>query len=200
MGDKKIRALSIDSALFPHVGDAITALTNESEWEQVGDSVNDIISACKVAVELWYSDMLIGQIAYFVGTAPAGWLELDGTAYTGADYPELFAKLPAGWISGASFTLPDVQDSFLSGVGSAGTLASVGGSNNHVLTIAELPAHTHTYTMPVPSPDTVGAGAPIPSVMSVTPATPTGSTGSGSAHENRPAFLMLIIAVFAGRE
>lgn len=198
-GTNKIRALSLDSALFPHVGDAITALTNDEEWEEVGDTVSDVIEACKAAVESWYSDMLIGQVSHFVAVAPPGWLELDGSTYVGEDYPELFAKIPAGWISGANFTLPDVQDIFLNGVGSGGTIAATGGSNTHVLTVAEMPAHTHSYTLPVAAPDTVGAGAPIPSVMSVVPATATSSSGSGNAHENKPAFLTLVLAVFAGR-
>ena len=69
----------------------------------------------------------------------------------------------------------------------------------HELTETEMPAHTHGYTFPVVAPDTIGVGAPTPSVATVTPSTPTSSTGSGNAHENRPPFLTLVIAVFAGR-
>lgn len=199
-GKNKIRALSLDSALLPHFGDAITALTNENEWTAVGDAVADVVAACKASVESWYSDMLIGMVSSFVAAPPSGWLELDGVTYAQADYPELFAKLPSGWISGTDFTLPDVDGVFLNGVGLAGTIGATGGSNSHVLTEAEMPAHTHAYTMPVAAPDTVGAGAPIPSVMSVVPSTATTSSGSGGAHENRPAFLSLVVAVFAGRE
>lgn len=198
-GDVKIRALSIDSALMPHLGDAITALANEDEWEAVGDSVADIVAVCKEAVEIWYSDMLIGQVAQFVMAAPSGWLEFDGATYAEEDYPQLFAKLPSAWVTGANFTLPDLEDTFLAGVGQAGTIAATGGSNTHTLTEAEMPSHVHTYTMPVASPDTVGAGAPIPSVMSVTPSTPTSSTGSDNAHENMPLHLLLVFAVFSGR-
>ena len=198
--NKKVRALSIDSALMPHVGDAITALTNDNEWTAVEDDVADVVEACKDALETWYSDMLIGQVAFFVSTPGVGWLELDGGTYAQADYPELFAKVPAAWVSGTNFTLPDVDGVFLGGVGSGGTIGASGGANTHVLTEAEMPSHTHGYTMPVAAPDTVGAGAPIPSVMSVTPSTPTSSVGSDNAHENRPSFLSLVVAVFAGRE
>lgn len=189
----------MDSALFQHVGDAITALTNESEWEEVEDSVADVVAACKEFVEIWYSDMLIGQVVQFVMTAPSGWLEFDGQTYAQGDYPELFAKLPSAWVSGSNFTLPDLQDTFLAAVGSGGTIAATGGSSDHVLTEAEMPSHAHSYTMPVASPDTIGAGAPIPSVMSVVPATQTGAAGSGNAHENRPLHLLLVFAVYAGR-
>lgn len=199
-GDIKIRALSIDSALLQHVGDAITALTNESEWEEVGDPVVDVMAAAKNAVELWYSDIMIGMVSQFIASPPSGWLEFDGATYAEGDYPELFAKLPSAWVTGANFTLPDLEDTFVAAVGSGGTLAAAAGSNTHVLTQAEMPSHVHAYTMPVGSPDTIGAGAPIPSVMSVVPATATSSAGSDTAHENMPLHLLLVFAVFAGRD
>lgn len=184
---------------MPHVGDVITALTNEGEWEAVGDDVADVVAVCKDSVESWYSDMLIGMVQMFVGAPPSGWLEFDGATYAQDDYPELFAKLPAVWIDGTDFTLPDLQNTFVAGVGSGGTIAAVAGTNDHVLTVAEMPAHTHTYTLPVAAPDTIGAGAPVPSVSTVVPLTPTGSAGSGNAHENRPLHLLLVVAVCSGR-
>jgi microcystin-dependent protein len=174
-------------------------LTNDSEWEAVGDDVADVIAACKDALEIWYSDMLIGQVAQFVMVAPSGWLEFDGSTYASADYPELANVIPAGWISGANFTLPDLGDTFLVGVASAGSPGDTGGANSYALTVGQLPAHSHLYTMPVASPDTVGAGAPIPSVMSVTPSTATSNTGSGDSIDNRPEFIAFVLAVFGGR-
>lgn len=200
MGENRIRAMSFDMALLPHLGDVITALANESEWAQVGDTVEDVVEACKESVESWYSDMLIGQVSQFIMAAPSGWLELDGSTYAENDYPELFAKLPAGWIDGTDFTLPDLDGVFLNGVGQAGTLATTGGSNNHTLTEAEMPSHTHDYTLPGLAAIPAGPLAPVPAVTSITPGTPTSVSGSGGAHENRPAFLTLIFAVYAGRE
>lgn len=184
---------------MPHLGDVITALTNDSEWEAVGDDIADVIAACKGTVESWYSDMLIGTVQIFISLPPPGWLEFDGQTYAEVDYPELFAKLPTAWVSGGDFTLPDLEDTFLAGVGSGGTIAASGGSNDHVLSEAEMPSHTHGYTLPVVAPDTIGTGPPLPSVGTVTPATPTSSTGSGNAHENRPLHLLLVLAVYAGR-
>lgn len=191
--------MSLDFALFPHVGDVITALTNEQQWEAVGDDVADVVAACKESVESWYSDMLIGQVAQFVSAAPAGWLEFDGSVHAEDDYPELFGKVPSSWKDGTDFTLPDMQDVFLAGVGAAGTVGEMAGSNEHTLVESEMPSHTHFYTLPVLVPDTIGAGIPTPSVTLVTPGTPTSSAGSGNPHENKPEFLALVVAVYAGR-
>ncbi len=198
-GEKKIRALSIDSALFPHVGDAITKLTNDWVWEAVGDDIEEIIEECKVAVESWYSDMLIGSIFPWIINPPAGWLLLDGSLYASADYPELSALLPAHLISGSNFTLPNIENAFPFGVIDEDDGSQITGSNVLTLTVGQLPAHTHTYTPPtltinaetpvIPVP-TSGIGAPIA----------TGSTGDGDDVDIRPKRFGLIYAVFAGRE
>lgn len=198
-GEKKIRALSIDSALFPHIGDAITALTNDWVWEPVGDEVSDIIDECKEAVESWYSDMLIGTVFPWIINPPAGWLLLDGSTYATSDYPELSALLPAHLISGSDFILPDVENAFPFGVLDEDDGTQVTGSNALTLTVAQLPSHNHTYTPPtltinaetpvVPVP-TAGIGSPIA----------TGNTGSGDDVDIRPKRFGLVYAVFSGRE
>lgn len=198
-GGNKIRAMSLDVALFPHVGDAITALTNDSEWVEVNDTVADVVAACKASVESWYSDMLIGSVATWMINPPVGWLLLDGSTYANADYPELSTLLPSHLISGPNFTLPDVEFAFPFGVVDEDDGAVVAGSNVLNLTVGQLPAHTHTYTPPtltisaetpvVPIP-TAGIGAPIA----------TGSTGSGDDIDKRPRMFGLLYAVYAGRE
>ena len=198
-GVKKIRALSLDSALFPHVGDAITQLTNDLVWEPVEDSVADIVSACKESVESWYSDMLIGSIAPWIINPPAGWLLLDGSTYANADYPELSALLPAHLITGVNFTLPDVENAFPYGVPDEDDTATVEGSNILALTVGQLPAHTHTEIPPVAGVDVGGVGPPLPSSTGGAPIA-SGSTGAGDDIDNRPLRFGLIYAVFAGRE
>jgi hypothetical protein len=198
LGEKKIRAMSVDIALLPHVGDAITKLSNNWVWEEVGDSVADVVASCKESIESWYSDMLIGAIFPWIINPPVGWLLLDGSTYATADYPELSALLPAHLISGANFTLPDVENAFPFGVVDEDDSSVVVGSNAMALTTAQLPPHTHTYTPPtltvsaetpvVPIP-TAGIGAPIP----------TGSTGSGDDVDIRPLRFGLVFAVYSGR-
>ncbi len=194
-----MRALSIDSALFPHVGDAITTLTEESTWEAVGDDVVDVVNACKLAVENWYSDMLIGTVSAWIINPPVGWLLLDGTTYANSDYPELSALLPGHLISGANFTLPDVENTFSFGVLAEDDAAVVTGSNVLTLTVGQLPAHNHTYTPPVLTVNAETPVVPIPTSGIGSPIA-TGNTGDGDDIDTRPKRFGLVYAVFAGRE
>lgn len=198
-GVKKIRAVSLDAALFPHVGDAITALTNSYEWEAVEDSVADVVASCKESVESWYSDMLIGSVSSWIIDPPSGWLLLDGGTYANADYPELSTLLPAHLITGANFTLPDVENAFSFGVMTEDDGAIVTGSNVLNLTIAQLPAHTHTEIPALLGVEIGSAGPPLPSATVGSPIA-SGSTGSGDDIDSRPKRFGLVYAVFAGRE
>jgi hypothetical protein len=193
-----MRAVRADTALFPHLGDAITKLTNEWEWEAVGDDVADVVAACKEIVESWYSDMLIGSVFPWIITPPAGWLLLDGSTHANADYPELTALLPAHLISGANFTLPDVTDAFPFGVVDEDNGAAVAGSNTLTLSVAQLPSHSHLY---VPPALTIPVGPPPATpVGGIGTPTQTGLTGSGDDIDKRPRRFGLIYAVYAGRE
>ena len=198
-GEKKIRALSLDSALFPHVGDAITSLANDWVWDSVGDPVADIVAECKQAVESWYSDMLIGTVFPWIINPPAGWLLLDGSTYASADYPELSALLPAHLISGLNFTLPDVENAFPYGVLDEDNGAAVDGSNVLTLTVGQLPSHNHTYTPPVLTINAETPVVPVPTSGIGAPTT-TGNTGDGDDVDIRPLRFGLVYAVFSGRE
>lgn len=197
-GNNKIRAVSLDAALFPHVGDAITALTNDAEWEKVGDDVSDVVASCKESVESWYSDMLIGSVAPWIINPPAGWLLLDGSTYASADYPELSSLLPSHLISGANFILPDVENAFPFGVIDEGDGSVVDGSNVLNLTVGQLPSHNHTYTPPVMTINAETPVVPIPTA-GIGSAVNTGNTGDGDDIDNRPMRFGLVYAVFSGR-
>lgn len=191
--------MSLDIALFPHVGDSITALTNDWEWEAVGDDVADIVAACKESVENWYSDMLIGSVFPWIIDPPSGWLLLDGSTYATADYPELSELLPAHLIVGDDFILPDVTYGFPQAVQDENDAGAVVGSNVLNLTVGQLPAHTHTYTPPVLSITAETPVVPIPTAGIGSPIA-TGSTGSGDDVDIRPKRFGLVYAVYAGRE
>lgn len=197
-GIKKIRALSLDSALFAHFGDAITSLANDFVWEEVGDTVEDVVASCKESVENWYSDMLIGSVFPWIINPPPGWLILDGATYATADYPELSALLPGYLITGPNFTLPDVENAFPFGVLDEDDGAVVSGSNALTLTVGQLPSHNHTYTPPVLTIDAEAPTVPVPTAGIGAP-TSTGNTGDGDGIDIRPLRFGLVYAVFAGR-
>lgn len=198
-GEIKIRALSLDSALFPHIGDAITLLTNDYVWEEIGDSVSDVVGACKDSVESWYSDMLIGSVFPWLINPPAGWLLLDGSTHVSANYPELSSLLPTHLISGANFILPNVDGAFPFGVLDEDDGTAVIGSNILNLTIGQLPAHTHTEIPPTVGVTVGSVGQPLPSANVGAPVA-SGPAGSGDDIDIKPKRFGLLYAVFAGRE
>ncbi len=190
--------MSLDVALLPHFGDAVTELTKENTWTEVGDTVAEVLAACKDSVESWYSDMLIGSVAPWLSTPPDGWLLLDGSTHAQDDYPELFAVLDAALKDGTDFTLPDTTNSFAYGVLAKADAGQVAGSNTLNLTVGQLPSHNHTYTPPVLSATAETPVVPVPSVA-VGASTSTGSTGDGDDIDRRPLRFGLVFAVFAGR-
>lgn len=197
-GDIVIRCISLDSALSQHVGDALTNLTQQAEWLELADTVEEVIAAASVTVEDYYSPMLVGSVFTFIVNPPGGWLLLDGSTYANADYPELSAVLPSHLISGANFTLPDVSAAFSYGVQDDGDGSAIEGDNVLNLVVGQIPAHTHDYIPPVPAATVGGAGPPLPSTQAGG-AIPTTSVGSGDDIDRRPLRFGLIFAVFAGR-
>lgn len=183
---------------MPHFGDAITKLTNDWVWEEVGDTVAEVVAACKDSTESWYSDMLIGSVATWLITPPAGWLLLDGSTHAQGDYPELFAVLDASLKDGTDFTLPDTSNGFPYGVLVKADAGQVAGSNTLNLTVGQLPSHNHNYTPPTLTGTVEAPVIPIPAVL-VGAATATSSTGDGDDIDRRPLRFGLVFAVFAGR-
>ncbi len=198
-GSKAVRLVAVDSALLPDIGDALTQLTNDFIWAYKGDAVSDIVAAVFETVTSYYELMLVGLVSQFLATIPTGWLQLDGSTHLKADYPILWERLPSQLRTATDFTLPDLTDVFINGATNAAEIGDQGGSNSYALTEAQLAAHTHTEIPAVLGVDVGGAGPPLPSA---TPGTPiaTSSTGSGASIDNRPAFVEMLFAVYAGQE
>ncbi len=201
-GRKITRALSIDDALVSHVSDAIAQLTFDTNWVAVEDSVEDVISECFDALDSWYlGQMFIGQISSFLGSLPSSWLALDGATHFKVDFPELWGVLDSQYTDVNTFTLPDLSDLFLAVAGGGVySLGDTGGEEDHVLSTAEMPAHTHTYVPPVVDVDMRTVGAPNITAASLGAPIATGSTGGGDSHENRPPFHAVIMGIFSGRD
>jgi len=200
-GEIVVRALSVDSALLPHFGDALGNLADSWRWVEVGDSVGDVVQACANAVASWYAPMNIGQVSYFLMSLPDGWLAADGSTYDGDAYPELFDALDSQFKDEGQneFTLPNLGGLFLLANGGGFVLGDTGGADGVSLSIAELPSHDHTYVQPIANVDLEAPGVPDILAAGVGPGTTTGLTGGGEEHDNMPPYIVLIVGVFCGR-
>ena len=84
---------------------------------------------------------------WFTATPPANWLICDGSALDTTTYAALFAAIGYTYGgSGANFNLPNLRDRFGLGASATNALAATGGEATHLLTAAEIPAHTHPIT------------------------------------------------------
>lgn len=137
------------------------------------------------------------QITLFAGTvAPQGWLFCDGSAVSRVNFPELFAMIGTtygpGDGSGTTFNVPDFRGRVAVGLDAAqaefDALAKTGGAKTHILTEAELPAHTHGVLGYSSKDDENFTGNTGRYNASDAPNTaydkPTLSTGGGGAHNN----------------
>ena len=102
------------------------------------------------------------------------------------------ASIPTGWVlcNGSNGT-PNLRDRFIVGAGSSYSVGATGGSNTHVLSIAEMPSHRHGTTITIQN-DSAG------SELFNDGSNPRGSQvfysdyqGGGGAHENRPPYYAL---------
>lgn len=194
------RLLRVDSGLLPQVGWLLGQLTEDYNWFEDEDAIPDIVEASSDMLAFYYLNPMIGMVQGFLGDIPVGWLALDGSTHDQSDFPLLSERLGDVYRNdgAGTFTLPNFAAIAAIGTGGALSLGDEGGEASVTLVADEMPVHTHTYTMPAIAVDTVGVGAPMPVVDSATPATPTGSAGSGSAHENMPPYHAVNYGVFAG--
>lgn len=87
-----------------------------------------------------------GAIMQYAGAAaPSGWLLCQGQALSTAAFPNLFSTIGYTYGgSGSTFNLPDLRQRVPVGVGTGFALGATGGTQNHTLTVNEMPAHSHT--------------------------------------------------------
>lgn len=141
-----------------------------------------------------------GTIINFAGsTAPNGWALCDGSAISRTTFSSLFSVVGTTYGAGdgsTTFNLPDCRGRTLVGKDDMGgsaanrittagsgvdgvTLGAAGGSQNHVLTTAQLPANN----MSSGNYDPAGTSGRLTKV-SVVDGSGNTTGGSGSAHNN----------------
>ena len=148
----------------------------------------------------------VGTVNMYVGAAaPTGWLLCDGSAVSRTTYAALFGIISTTYGPGdasTTFNVPDMRGRIPVGVGpgtgggASGTGAPAGGSaltavaragwkgaETHVLTTAEMPAHTHNIT--TYNTNANGTNNPCGSNNTSNPGTvASASAGSDGAHNN----------------
>ena len=193
--------------------DERTFLDFDSIYEEIEQHIQEIdsgsIYALKEDVEEEFNNLItvpIGSGIDFYGqTAPDKFLFADGSAISRTEYSELFAVI--GTIYGAgdgntTFNLPDKRERVTVGykVGSLngtsgatmGILGAKGGEFKHALTSSENAAHTHNVTYISGSGAATSPSSPGRTVFGSDGAQTiaTGSSGSGSAHNNLQPYLV----------
>lgn len=121
--------------------------TNEVRVPTAPEGTSSTVAASTEFVSsLVFNLIPVGSVISYAGpVSPYGWLLCDGNSYDVVTYPELFDLI--GYTYGGSsslFKVPDLRIRVPIGVGTGYSLASLGGSATHTLTVAELPAHNHT--------------------------------------------------------
>ena len=124
-----------------------------------------------------------GLIAQF----PADYLRCDGTAISRTTYSDLFTAIGTEWGAGdgsTTFNVPDFEtgNQFMRSASTDGEVATAGGEATHVLTVAELAAHTHSYTKTTTNYS--GGGSYAGYMVGAQ----TGSTGGDQPHNNEPQY------------
>jgi microcystin-dependent protein len=113
------------------------------------------VTLAKLAAALQAFLVPTGVITPYAGSsAPTGWLACDGSAVNRVTYSALYSAIGTTWGSGdgsTTFNLPDLRGRAVigDGTGSGLTARTLGtqniGEETHVLTEAELAAHSHRF-------------------------------------------------------
>ena len=138
----------------------------------------------------WVSDLLpLGTIRVWPGEEadiPSGWVLCDGDSYSKSTYSNGYASIGNSFGSNSStFNVPDLEsdERFVSGANNHNEINAIGGSDEHTLTIDEMPEHTHLtgYT-----------GKTLRGTQSANLTTrDSSSTGGGQSHPNLPPYIKM---------
>lgn len=200
------RSFRFREELAPYVSGALFHMADRWQWEQFGTlTVDEVLTLVQEMLDSYNASgdaCMVGTIVEYITTnPPANVLPLDGSTYANSAWPLLASVLDGIYDNGdGTFTLPDARGRSLIATGTGGglTLRSLGdrlGSETHILTEAEMPAHTHAEQ----DPGLVNVQSGVGATPLSDPGLPsqTGSTGSGQAHNNMHPVLAVHMGVIA---
>lgn len=138
------------------------------------------------------SELLSGMVIPFKGTLTGSGFPLD--RITGAENRQYAVCDGRTYIApdGTRITTPDLRDRFITGAGRTYSQGNIGGVNNVVLSVEQLPAHTHSLR--AGTGDTSGEYTfnDIATVVrSKTGMRTVTAAGGSKPHENRPPYYAL---------
>lgn len=141
---------------------ALTAMDKRYQWQDDGDDISDsdwdnlqalladIMLAIMTEIEVEMGVPIGFVIPFCATTTPENWLLCDGDQYLRVDYPDLYDVLPPQFIVDAdNFVVPDASERYIFGIGT-NEFTAVGelkGTDEIVLTIANLPPHYHLISV-----------------------------------------------------
>jgi len=204
--DKAVSGVEIDNE-FNSISSAVT-----SKADKVAGSTTDNLAALDANGNLKDSGRSVedilpsGFIGPFAGsTAPSGWLLCGGQEVSRSTFSSLFLSIGTTFGSGdgsTTFNVPDLRDRFPLGDRDQGqsdanrvdnfntALGDSGGSDEHQLSIAEMPSHSHTQVTTGTSGGLIQVSAGGGDIGGQD-ANNTRNTGGNQAHNNMPPFLAL---------
>ena len=158
-----------------------------------------------------YGGFMIGTIqAIATQDLPVNMLLCDGGSYARVDYPVLYERLDASYITDANnFVVPDLRGRFIIGASLDYPVATTGGSDEITLSIDNMPSHTHTNSPHSHSeitsvPTIINGGIEAPANSSTPSSGLTGASsividnaGGGLPFDNLPPFEALRYAIIA---
>ena len=151
------------------------------------------------------ADFPIGTLSMFGGsTAPSKWLLCNGAAVSRITYADLFTAISTTYGVGdgtTTFNVPDFRGRAPIGAGqgsglTARTIGTKIGEEEHLTTIAEMPAHDHAYTLYPRSGRSSGTSNCVST--STQPEAQTSSTGGGQTHNTMQPSLVINFIIYVG--
>lgn len=190
--DEVVRSFKFSPDMWHVIIDWLMVLATEEQWEEVSGALTiaDTILTIKQAIDEVHAGseaegtgLQIGQIIEVAWETIPDWCLLcDGATYDVEDYPALFAVIdPAFYVGGTQFKVPDRTVRF--GLGGV-TVGSQGGETEHVLTIAEMPAHSHWFDIH----GSGTAGGIQRGNFTALSSADTNEVGGDTAHNNMPPY------------